>query len=279
MNLPLNVTKSIKGLAINEARYLRNWRNFCDNWAREQHNPLIVSGYGNSNAWSNNKVDRMLNDIRTKLETDGNGSLLDAGCGSGFILKGLCGHFTKTVALDFSTGMLLHAKHNKTENSNLINGELAKLPFKADCFNRVLCYFVFINLPSLAYAKRSVEELIRVTKPGGLILIGQIPNSRAKERWLAKATNQQSKAMQPLKGIIEKLPAKLARLLDDAYNLQRTYKFYEPSFFEQLLGSFEGIKYEILDSFNPLYETFREERATADYRMDVKITTLNGDRQ
>lgn len=280
MNLSFkSIRKGVKGLAVSETQYLRKWHSFCDSWARQQQNPLVVSGYGDGDTWSSSKANCLLDDIKTKLEMGDDESLLDAGCGSGFILKELHSHFSKVVALDFSTEMLSHVKRSKIKNSELINGELAKLPFKDDCFNRVLCYFVFTNLPSLTYAKRVVEELIRVTRPGGLILIGQVPNSHTKERWLSKTIGQRSKMMQSLDSIIKRLRTKLARLPDSACELQEIYKFYEPSFFEELLDSFKNVKYEILDSFNPLYDRFEGEKATANYRIDVKITISSGDRR
>ena len=263
------IKKDVRNLFFNEKQYLRNWCNFSDKWAKKYKNPQIISGYGNT--WSNNKINYLINDIRTKLEIESGEYLLDVGCGSGFILKEIHGDFKNVVGLDLSTEMLLHTKQNKIKNLELVNGELANLPFKDNYFDRVLCYFVFINLPSLTYAEKAVEELIRITKENGIILIGQVPNLYMKEQWFFKTTSRQHGHMQQLRSIIKKILDSSIELLHGNNELQQTFKFYNSSFFVNFLNS-KNIKYEILDSFNPLYEKFEEEKVTANYRMDIKIT-------
>ena len=45
---------------------------------------------------------------------------------------------------------------------------------KNNYFDRVLCYSIFHYFPSYNYALEVILEMIRVTKPGGLILLGDI---------------------------------------------------------------------------------------------------------
>ena len=66
------------------------------------------------------------------------------------------------------------------DETNLVVAESKGLPFKSDSFDKLLCYSVMAYYPDLEYAREAVRESIRVTKSGGLILLGDIPLSEEK---------------------------------------------------------------------------------------------------
>lgn len=89
-----------------------------------------------------------------------------------------------TLLQDNQTGLGVDSCHSllakarafavSLHNIELIAGEAARLPVADDAFDRVLCYSVFQCLPTPKYAERSLRELIRVCRPGGVILVGDV---------------------------------------------------------------------------------------------------------
>ena len=68
----------------------------------------------------------------------------------------------------------------KFKKSKLVQCEAACLPFKENYFDRVLCYNVFQYFPGRKYAGEVIKELFRVTKKGGIIMIGDVPSKPQK---------------------------------------------------------------------------------------------------
>jgi len=48
------------------------------------------------------------------------------------------------------------------------------LNFESETFDRILSYSIFHYFPSIEYGYNTIDEMIRVCKKGGLILIGDI---------------------------------------------------------------------------------------------------------
>lgn len=92
-------------------------------------------------------------------------SVLDVGCGAGFLTNelALCGHHVTGV--DSSASSLAIARqHDATKTVNYIEANAYKLPFDDNSFN-VVCAMDFlehIDNPSLV-----IQEISRVLRPGG----------------------------------------------------------------------------------------------------------------
>jgi len=90
--------------------------------------------------------------------------ILDAGCGTGRNLVPILGAGAVPVGLDFSLGMLAVARRG-CPSVPLIEADLqAPLPFRAGCFDAVLCALIGEHLPELA---GTLAEFHRVLRPGG----------------------------------------------------------------------------------------------------------------
>jgi ubiquinone/menaquinone biosynthesis C-methylase UbiE len=104
-----------------------------------------------------------------------NGVILDAGCGPCSHAKRLARRGFRVEAVDFSASILALAKAN-VEAAGLagrvsINrGDLLALPFGDATFEYVLCWGVLMHIPAV---ERAVAELMRVTRPGGLIVVAE----------------------------------------------------------------------------------------------------------
>lgn len=95
------------------------------------------------------------------------GSLvLDVGCGPGDNGRFLFG-FTRYVGCDLST-LALRLAHEALADCRFSAGESHRLPFANDTFDVVLSTYA---LEHLVYAQASLEEMWRVCRPGGLVLL------------------------------------------------------------------------------------------------------------
>jgi ubiquinone/menaquinone biosynthesis C-methylase UbiE len=105
---------------------------------------------------------------------DKEAQILDAGAGTGLVGELLSKKSYKNlVAMDMSQGMLDEAKNKNVykELHRMVMGE--KLGFKSHSFGAVIC----VGTLTLGHAPAiSLEELVRVTKPGGCIVFTLRPD-------------------------------------------------------------------------------------------------------
>ncbi|MBL4936155.1 methyltransferase domain-containing protein [Clostridium sp. YIM B02515] len=104
-------------------------------------------------------------------------NVLDAGCGAGRFSIEIAKSGSNVTLLDISKEQLKIAKIKLEENNLLsktdgfINGDLRDLSMLEDnIFDTVVCYGAPLNY-LMENREKAVEELIRVTKPGGTVLI------------------------------------------------------------------------------------------------------------
>ncbi len=92
---------------------------------------------------------------------------LDVGCGHGGFSESWARQ-TEVIGLDFSIAMLRMAQKLGLE---VYHGDATRLPFRDGLFDVVICASV---LQVLSERARLVRELVRVTKPGGLVLLSTL---------------------------------------------------------------------------------------------------------
>ena len=100
------------------------------------------------------------------------GRVLDIGCGTGYHMmqKGTDNGNENGVALDIvgidiSENMLRIARSN---NLNVKKGSAEKIPFPDNSFDTIFCFFAVLNMCDSVSA---VNEMSRVVKPGGNVLL------------------------------------------------------------------------------------------------------------
>lgn len=104
--------------------------------------------------------------IKYILSTD---SIVEIGCGNGknmLRLKNLGYKFVK--GCDKSEEFIGICKSN---NLNVIDGNIIDLPYQNNEFDITLCIEVLHHLETIELRIKAIEELIRITKNGGLIFI------------------------------------------------------------------------------------------------------------
>lgn len=104
--------------------------------------------------------------------------ILEAGCGTGLILKELARVAKRATGIDLSPGM---AKKAKERGLDVALGSITDLPFPDERFDVVLSFKVLAHLQAI---DRALSELVRVTRPGGHLLL-EFYNPRSL-RYLAK---------------------------------------------------------------------------------------------
>ena len=99
----------------------------------------------------------------------GRGSLLDVGCGGGFLSLELARQGVTTIGLDFSESTLEAARQRARQDApqaplSYVHGDAYALPFAADSFTAVTCMDF---LEHVSEPQRVIAEISRVLKPGG----------------------------------------------------------------------------------------------------------------
>lgn len=104
--------------------------------------------------------------------------VLDLCCGTGDVALALAARGAEVVGLDFSAAMLKMAieraskasTHNQANASPIqwVRGDAQNIPFPADTFDVVT---VAYGLRNLADWRRGLEEMLRVTRAGGRLLV------------------------------------------------------------------------------------------------------------
>lgn len=106
--------------------------------------------------------------------------VLECACGTGAISEPVAQKCKKLIATDFSTGMLRQAakKCRKLKNVRFAKADITKLPCRDNRFDAVIAGNV-IHL--LDEPGKALEELLRVVKPGGRVIIPTYINDSASQ--------------------------------------------------------------------------------------------------
>jgi SAM-dependent methyltransferase len=91
--------------------------------------------------------------------------VLEAGCGTGLILKEVSRVARRSVGLDLSHGM---AKQAKERGLQVVLGSITSLPFADNSFDTAYSFKVLAHLVDI---DRALSELARVVRPGGHLLL------------------------------------------------------------------------------------------------------------
>lgn len=148
----------------------RRWRDFYDRWAPRYDWSIriwaLLAGFSDSK-----ERRRMV----SRLDLEPGQRVLEVSVGTGSNLPLMAentGPGGRLVGLDISVGMLRQCEkklRRQRLSAELIEGEAAHLPFADDGFDAVL-HFGGIN--EFGDKKTSIEEMMRVAKPGAKIVIG-----------------------------------------------------------------------------------------------------------
>jgi len=259
---------------------LESGRAWWNRVGADTSDPLTLDGYGQIARQGGRTLQRALTeDVRRKLGPLDGQRLLEVGCGAGAITAGLIRGSRAVIGVDFALPMLRHARQEAGGAAGFVAADASALPFGDGAFDRVLCYSVFNNFPSLAFAATVTRELMRVTRPGGMVLIGQAPNADRKAAWSsAYAERFGGSAPSRLRTALGACRQWALRRMRAAGSLvgrpappSLAFLYFRPAFFQQIVAN-AGHRCEILPAYNLLEGSGQP--ATADYRLDIRITIM-----
>jgi ubiquinone/menaquinone biosynthesis C-methylase UbiE len=127
----------------------------------------------------------VLRDLMARLAPDAR--VLDAGCGAGVpVTRLLTEAGPNIIGLDFSAGQLSLARA-RVPDADLVQGDLAALPFRPQQFDAVVSFYAIIHVPRRDHPA-IFNECHRILRPGGLALLclgtNDLPEDHDPTSWL-----------------------------------------------------------------------------------------------
>lgn len=119
--------------------------------------------------------------------------ILDLAAGTGTSSEPFHDAGVQTVACDFSLGMLRVGK-NRRPDCQFVAGDATALPFADACFDAVTISF---GLRNVVHADRALAEMLRVTRPGGRLVVCEF-SSPTWRPWRLVYTNYLMRALPPI---------------------------------------------------------------------------------
>lgn len=96
-------------------------------------------------------------------------SMLDVGCGTGYLLEMLAEQSgAKHSGIDLSAEMIRVAKAKNITGASFVVGSAEALPYDDNTFDVVTCIQSFHHYP---HPDKAMQEVLRVLKPGGIYLL------------------------------------------------------------------------------------------------------------
>lgn len=117
----------------------------------------------------------------------GHDDVLDIGCGRGLMLIGAA----RRLAGGHAVGIDLWRAEDQTDNSpeaaeanarcegvddriRIDTGDARRLPYAEASFDVVMSHWVVHNLPDAAYRRQALDEMLRVLRPGSVLVLADI---------------------------------------------------------------------------------------------------------
>ncbi|HEY4662909.1 MAG TPA: class I SAM-dependent methyltransferase [Candidatus Humimicrobiaceae bacterium] len=129
-------------------------------------------------SWKDNfAIELEISNISKYIEKDS--VVLDAGCGNGYsTFRQLKKKPKRIIGVDFAKNMITFANKRKAEldlGDEILfeEGNIKKLRFDDETFDTAYTTRVLINLPKWTEQVQSIDECIRVTKKGGIIIFSE----------------------------------------------------------------------------------------------------------
>ncbi len=154
--------------------------------ARRVRSPTLLAG---RHLFQERAQQQIVADIVRKMRLSLENRLLDIGCGVGVLLTPLAARVREAVGVDHRDMLARWRRMGVPSNVQLVAGEWpqVRVPGK---FDRVLAYSVLHYLRDSEVAQRFIDESLSCLAPGGLLLLGDIPNEDAARRLRESAAGQ-----------------------------------------------------------------------------------------
>ncbi|NLH94248.1 MAG: class I SAM-dependent methyltransferase [Candidatus Cloacimonetes bacterium] len=140
--------------------------------------PYLADGY---DLLTIEKYEKMVSEVIRPLNLKGTEHILECGCGAGAFLLGVLKTHPKikVAGIDYSPTLLKRARDQI--NGDFFEADVTDLKFlDVESYDISLSFGVIFYLSSEASALKHLLEMVRVTKYGGQIFIGEVPDASKK---------------------------------------------------------------------------------------------------
>jgi SAM-dependent methyltransferase len=121
------------------------------------------------------KTERVAHHILSRIDAKHAHVIVDVGCGDGTLLDlALCEKRIGVLPTSEEQNRLAIARPHLTV---LLGDAQDRLPLPDAAANRVVCNGVLLHFCNLEQVRNAIAELARITKPGGTVYIGEIPEA------------------------------------------------------------------------------------------------------
>lgn len=203
----------------------------------------------------------LLEDLRSSIlrtcAVDQSSVVLEVGCAAGFIARLVAPNVDRYTGVDLAKGALDVARRLALPNADFVHVRPGRIPFDDGVFDATICYDVVTNYPDYLQIVPIVAEMVRVTRPGGVVLVGNVPD-RAQREALYRRAGEVTASLDAKYGPIAArvlLPPRfslraaiaqiVARFVPPPPTRIVTYEFDRAEFLE--IGRHLGVRMEITD--------------------------------
>ena len=156
-----------------------NWKEFWNNQARVKDAKAQVGRQVSGALHADELMDKIANKISSQIQLKATDEVLDVCCGNGILTKKLAGKCKSVDAIDFSEVLIANAKNFGSSNINWYCLDATHFNLNKQ-FDKIVLYFSFQYFETNEKAERVISCLKNHLKPGGVILLGDIPDSAFK---------------------------------------------------------------------------------------------------
>ncbi|MEL6676849.1 MAG: class I SAM-dependent methyltransferase [Bacteroidota bacterium] len=158
---------------------MTNWQHFWDHKAKPTEDPQTqVARTIQGKAADAETLARISTYISQQLDLQAQDRLLDVCCGNGALTQVLAQQVDETVGVDFSVPHLEVARQQfGGEQLSYLRGDARQLStLSLAPFDKICLYFSFQYFDTYRDGAQVVQEMARLLKPSGRILIGDVPD-------------------------------------------------------------------------------------------------------
>lgn len=128
---------------------------------------------------------RIIKDVTEKLALNSDDSLLEIGCGPGNILLPLSYQVARSAGIDNHAALeRLAARCGKPMHIETYPGDFLSMELPSPLFSKVLIYSVLQYVDSVASAIQFLQRALSLLRPGGRLMLGDLPNQDKKHRFM-----------------------------------------------------------------------------------------------
>lgn len=122
------------------------------------------------------RLQGMAEDICARAEVGSQSSVLEVGCAAGFLAMLVAPRCRAYTGVDLAEAPLVVARRLGLPNAKFLKADGGALPFADATFDSVFCCDVFTNFPTAQDGMPLIRDMLRVVKPSGPVLIGNVPD-------------------------------------------------------------------------------------------------------